>query len=268
MRKHEASGISEQFLASASFDHVIALYNFDRQLRLLWLDALERIEVAVRSDIVNLLAPRGVWAHRDPGQFSRRFQKYGVGSKHKWVTHADWLKKVDELEAGSRDELFVKHYRRTYTPAFLPLWESREVWTFGTVKLALEGLRFVDLQRISRRYGLAPQEASCLNSWLRAFNYVRNLCAHHTRLWNRALNNPPDIRCSIPELAHLQHDLHAQSRVYAALAVTVLLMRVVSPGSTWAARLRALVHGFPAAPGVALRAMGFPPDWQTLPLWA
>ena len=43
------------FLEDASFDDVIARYNFDRSLRLILFDAIEIIEVALRAKILSLL---------------------------------------------------------------------------------------------------------------------------------------------------------------------------------------------------------------------
>lgn len=61
----------DQFDGDAEFRHAVDLYLFDKQLRLLFLDALKRIEVALRVDLAHAPGKRNVWTHRDPAHLTR-----------------------------------------------------------------------------------------------------------------------------------------------------------------------------------------------------
>ena len=56
---------TDQFVADTQFVDAVELYLFDKKLRLLVLDALERIEIALRVDIAYLLGQRNTFAHLD-----------------------------------------------------------------------------------------------------------------------------------------------------------------------------------------------------------
>ena len=54
--------------------------------------------------------------------------------------------------------------------------------------LLKRGLVAPSKQTIASEYGVADR---VLDSWQATFNQVRNLCAHHARLWNRAFGVRP-----------------------------------------------------------------------------
>lgn len=128
-------------------------------------------------------------------------------------------------------------------------------------------MKVSDQTAISAKYGLARREL--LTSWARSMNHVRNICAHHSRLWNRPLADqpkPPRIG-EIALLDHLAPDTFGQSRLYGAAAVLQVLLRTINPSTTWGNRLKQHFATFPAAPGIVIGHTGFPTGWETLPLW-
>ena len=96
-----------KFLPGVTFDDVLSLYIFDRKLRLCLFDALERVEIAVRASMIDslcLMSNNAYW-HLDPSNFGTRFDsKYS-----RPFNHEDFVKKIN-----AEDEVFLKHYRRTY----------------------------------------------------------------------------------------------------------------------------------------------------------
>ena len=98
---------------------------------------------------------------------------------------------------------------------------------------------------------------------------MRNVCAHHGRLWNRGLIDHPALPKpgELPELDVLASDPLARTRLYAAAAVARFLLRVINPASSWPERLKAHVATFPASPHVSFQGSGFPNDWHEQPLW-
>jgi abortive infection bacteriophage resistance protein len=253
----------DEFLPGVTFSQAVELYVFDKRLRLLFLDAIERIEVALRVQVALLLSSRDPWAHRDPSQLDGNFARVR-DSRTGWTKFESWLARVDAAEQRSKED-FVTHFRARYS-SDLPMWVAIELWDFGTLSTFLAGMKFVDQQAIAARYSLRRE---LLLSWVRSINYVRNVCAHHARLWNMSpvdYPRPPRVG-EMTILDHLAHDPHAQSRLYAVAVAVQLFLRTVNPTTSWNQRLKELLAGFPAAPGAVIGQSGFPPSWENLPLW-
>jgi abortive infection bacteriophage resistance protein len=256
--------VQDDLRPGSEFSQIVDLYVFDKKLRLLTLDAIERVEVALRTDIALLLGQYSPVAHRDPAYLHGRFTKNLL--RDKAVTgHQVWLDRLDDTTARSRED-FVEHFRQTYSTP-LPIWMAVELWDFGMLSHFLSGMRHHDQATLAAKYGLPRPEL--LTGWIRSINFARNLCAHHSRLWNRPLVDQPPLprRGEVPLLDHMAADPHLQKRYYAVAAVLRYLLRYINPTTTWPTRLADLVAILPAAPGISIRHMGFPKDWTGLPLW-
>jgi abortive infection bacteriophage resistance protein len=131
----------------------------------------------------------------------------------------------------------------------------------------LGGLKFADRTQLAARFGLPRPDL--LTAFTRNLNNVRNICAHHGRLWNRSPADrlAPPRRGEIALLDHLVADVHAQSRIYATAAFLQYLLRTINPSSSWGVRLRAHLKTFPGRNGISLRHAGFSGDWGKLDLW-
>jgi len=250
--------VHDDFRPGTEFRHVVELYVFDKKLRLLILDGVERIEVALRTDIALLMGLHSPVAHRDPAYLSLKFTTVTKD-------HAEWLKRLDKSYSRSKED-FVKHYKAKYLPP-APLWIAVELWDFGMLSHFLGGMRDPDLDILATNYGF-PRRI-LLTSWVRSINFVRNVCAHHGRLWNRSVIDQPKAPShgAVPALDHLVADTYARERLYGVAVAIRYLLQTVNPSTTWGARLGDLVNGFPSAPGISIRHMGFPSDWQSQHLW-
>ena len=256
--------VQDDFRTGSEFGQIVDLYVFDKKLRLLTLDAIERVEVALRTDIALLLGQHSPVAHRDPAFLHGKFTKKLM--RGKTVTgHQVWLDRLDDTTLKSREE-FVEHFRRTYSTP-LPIWMAVELWDFGMLSHFLAGMRHQDQTTLAAKYGLPRPEL--LAGWVRSINFARNLCAHHSRLWNRPLVDQPPLPQTgeVMLLDHLAADQHLQKRYYAVAAVLRYLLLFINPTTTWANRLSELIVTLPTAPGISLRHMGFPNNWTSLPLW-
>jgi len=242
-----------RFLPGTSFDTVTALYDFDRRLRLLVLDAIERIEVAVR----------GSWAY----ELAQRFGPHGYLNAALYYHPGKYHDNLRRLtnDVASSPETYIDHYRGTYsTPAMPPVWMVAEMMSFGHLSrwyalLDDRGLR----NAIAKPLGL-PE--AVLVPLLKHLSTIRNSCAHHARLWNRGFL----LRMRVPfKPAALVATLeppatHAPARLYNALVLIIYLLRQVAPASAWRDELATLLTQHPTD---NLSAMGFPQDWDTRPLW-
>lgn len=271
------------FLPSISLSQIVDVYCFDRELRNLVMDAIERFEVAVRACINNHMTCSTTDSHwyLDAGQFNRKFnhqrlladlqnklddekQKYQREARRINDSQAPVELKRQRLELRQRDNYF-RYYGQTYhQPELPPSWAMLEELSIGALSHLYAGLaRDRDRKLIAKRFNL-PQEV--LGSWLHTLTFIRNCCAHHARLWNRELSVPPKL----PKGSNWQLPKTAQAlpaperRLYVVLMMLVHLMGYVSPDSHWSQRLTALLERYT---NISMPAMGFPENWQETDFW-
>lgn len=256
------------FIAESSFEAIAALYKFDNELRLLALSAVEKLEIAIRAKIAHHLAASDPCAHLNEAFMHVKF-KAPVSMEDGTEgpsNYAIWIDQHSKLVNRSKED-FIKHFREKYVPP-IPIWVSVEVWDFGLLSHFFNGLNDRDKAALAQCFGL--ERFVLLASWLRSMSHLRNICAHHSRLWNRALiDNPkPPGRNEIPVLEHLREDAHNRTHVYGTLAVMQYLLKQAGFGHTWGHKLKSLIATFPVLrPTATLHAMGFPEGWDQLELW-
>lgn len=257
------SGRHDRFQPGASFELVHALAEFDKRLRLLCLYAVESVELAVRVAIAHHLGRFDPEAHLHQRLLDGRFVQPGPHGEPS--AHERWLVRYRRMLADSRED-FVLHHVHVYGGR-LPIWVAVELWDFGMLSRFFAGMEYRDRQRLAMQFGAVSGEV--MRSWLRAFNFVRNVAAHHARLWNRRSPDipvlPPVDRCRW--LASLHDHPDATSKMFGLLSCLLVMMRSIQPGSEWPDQLTAHWRTFPSSPLVTVAAAGFPPDWSTLPLW-
>ena len=242
------------FAPGTTLDEIWRRYTFDRQLRLLVMDAIERVEVAVlRTLMVEHHARKyGPFGYRDAKNFRPEFAG---------VAHQRMVDEIDQTASRSR-EPFVDHFRtKYYSETGLPLWMAAEVASFGTLFTFYRYLHLSEQKHVSSKLGLP---ANVLQSWLFCLNYIRNLRAHHSRLWNRELG----IRPLVPDRKNLT-EWHVpmtpdNRRTFAVLTLLKWLLRRIAPQSQWADRLHGLLKNYPDIP---LNLAGFPSAWDSSPIW-
>lgn len=217
----------DAFIKNSQFDDVLKLYLFDKGLRLLAFDALERIEMAIRTDIAHTLGSRHPNAHEMPEhldfEFTQRFydKKYSQKSLHQ-----KWLDKYDGLIARSKTQDFIAHHLDKY--GRLPIWVACEILDFGALSHLYGGMKPKDRQKIATKY---QTDERLLIQWLRSLNFVRNVVAHHGRLWNLNIVERSDFNKSFANIGLENH------KTFGYFYVMAHLLSVISPKSTWKLRL-------------------------------
>ncbi|MFK0572923.1 Abi family protein [Endozoicomonas sp.] len=226
------------------------------------MDALERIEIALRVDISHFLGEKDSFAYVNPALFFDKFTSV-INPKTKLTQHQDWLRRHAKLINRSKEE-FIKHNKAQYGLP-LPIWITCEVWDFGTLSTLYSGMRLEDQDAISVKYGV--KNGRHFASWLRGLNYLRNLCAHHSRLWNRNIIDKPKLtsRGEITFVEHFRSNEHAQFRAFFLLCIAQHLMVTINPGSSWFQRLSKHMSEFPKLDhlGLNLYGMGVIDGWET-----
>lgn len=243
------------FRTGVSIGDIQALYTFDRELRLLVMDALERVEIGLRSALVNRMCLEyGAHWYMERAHFVAGFD------------HAKFISGIEtalEMDPGTsrprkkHSEVFINHYYQKYgDPRLPPAWMVAETMALGTLSRVFSGLnRVEDRQFIAG--GFCYDEA-ILRPWFHTLNYVRNLCAHHARLWNRQLV----IKAQTPK-KHARR-VSVPDRLYAVVVVLFDLLSAIQPQTRWGERFVQLMASYERAD---LRAMGFPVDWRQDSFW-
>lgn len=243
-----------RFLPDVRFEQVRDLYELDRRLRLLVMEAIEPIEISIRTAASYRLSSRyGPFAHSDAKNLRATFD------------HASWMRDVLSETERSR-ETFVSHFRSRYEEyPQLPIWAAVEIMSFGSLSKLYGGLQSEDRRDLAARFGLHP---GVLGSWLHTLVYIRNICAHHARLWNRELAIAPRLPDK-DERWHVLAPFHVKRISSVLFLMNALLTRL--PGGEaaatgWRKRIEALLAENPGL-GRFEEAMGLPAGWTSLPLW-
>ena len=237
------------FLPDASLQTAFDLYRFDRDFRIFILKELEKIEVAIRSHMIYEMShSKGAFWIDDVNNFS---------------TPADHSGSIGKLNVDYRnsDDEFIKAFRRKYSNPLPPSWMLLEISSFGCVSKIYENLRPNRSKRdIANAFGL---DETTLASWLHSFAYVRNVCAHHSRLWNRKMKVRPRIPLN-PTNTWLNNTQISNSRTYFILCMMLYLLQTIDQRHQFIFRIHLLLRKYKI---VDVKAMGFPDDWQSEPLW-
>ena len=249
-RLRDATGsITNTFMANTTFDQCVNLYEFDRKLRLLMLDAIERIEVNIRTKLTYFLAHRyGAFGHSNPANF------------HSTFTHQAWLADVEKEVSRSRDE-FIIHYKKEYSSfPQLPIWMLTEIISLGSLSMLYNGMKNDDKTLIAQEFGV---HYKTLAHWLHTLTYTRNICAHHSRLWNREFSIRPE---KIKEKEWLPPITPRNDRIFYVLLILRCLLKITHNAEDWLKEINNLLEPFTGH--VAYRAaMGIPKNWKEHPLW-
>lgn len=259
------AGRLDEFQDGASFELVVALAEFDKRLRVLVLYAVETLEVAVRVSIAHHLGKIDRDAHLTGTFLDGRFVTRNRRTPDRESEYEKWLGRFQSAFEKSKED-FVQHHKAQYQGR-MPIWVAIEIWDFGMLSRFFSGMQHRDQAAVAAMYGL--QDGAVLKSWLRTFNFLRNVTAHHSRLWNRTLPDiptlPPLERCRRLELLH--KDGASVQKLFGALTCLKFLMGAISPNSDWHAQIKTHMLTFPNSPLLSLASAGFNEGWNETVLW-
>lgn len=268
-----ASGTRESradtFIPGTEFSSVTALYEFDRKLRSLVFDALERVEIAVRTQLSHHIGSLGPLSYYSAATF-----------RQSSFDHAKWIQTAHKrVNRSRRQHEPIRHHDQYYNGQ-LPVWVLVDVLDFSDVSRGFEGLPAqaqwtigdnlginVDLTVLTRNQQRKALSNHPLVRWLEQLTVVRNTCAHHSRMWNRSFT--PVGTAALRTIDGLDTLPESQSeRLYGALLLIGRLLHTISPGTSWPAKVRELViQHLEPIPGRSAGEMGFPTGWENEPIW-
>lgn len=260
--------IKDQFNAGVTFDHVIDTYSFDREIRLLVFDCIERVEIAIRSQMIYQMSVHhndSHWQDNKSHFITPMYNKIGALID----PFQDLQSIISKAKTARTPEVFIKHYIDNYsTPANPPAWMCLELLTIGELSHIYRGLRDnSDRKRIADFFDV---HHTVFTSWLHTLTYVRNICAHHSRLWNRDLAIEP-FRLLKPIGPWISQPFQNNKRMFYFISVLKYLLLRANPSNSLKAKLEALFAKYPNVPiqflGIPSDGKGNRLDWRKEPLW-
>ncbi len=238
-----------RYKPNTTFSQVMTLYRFDKKLRLLIFNEIEKIEVAVRSAIVNI----GSEIAGDP---------FWMTDSRNFVDASKFRHTMDLIDAELRRsrEDFIVHFKDTYSDAYPPAWILAEVLPFGVITNIYSNIKVPRIKkRIAQRFGL---QVAPFESWLTIVALTRNSCCHHARVWNKQNT----IRPMMPNRMIGRWISFATDslRIYFNLCIIKYFLNIISPNNDMKGKIDALLSAYPS---IDTNAMGFPRGWENEPLW-
>ena len=245
------------FAEGTTFDDVLSIYIFDRKLRCLFVEAMERIEIHLRAQWVNRLiqSTQNPFAHMERKNFN---------NQEKYIKQ---LSKLMSTLSSRQKEPYVKHFYEKYEESSPPLWSCVQLMSFG------ELATWVDItadnvvkKKIAQSVGFPDYKP--FSSFVQSLIEVRNICAHHGRLWNKVLvkrhetiktlhTNQPYIKSQLP--------IASTGKLFSIVLLVISALRAINHGTSWPVRLGELLE---ERTDSQLLEMGFPLDWRDVGLFS
>jgi abortive infection bacteriophage resistance protein len=238
------------FKTGATFDLALDMYRFDRKLRILLFNEIEKIEVAIRSAMSNRISDSlgdAFWMTEEthfnsPAYFTKRLE-------------------IIQSELDNSDEDFITHFKNSYSNPYPPAWMIAEIIPFGVLCKTFNDLKYKSIKKqIANYFALT---LPVFSSWIISLVNLRNLCGHHNRTWNKVipinshiLKNP-----AYPWINPAATDIR---RIYFRICIIKYLLFTVSPNNTFTQKIKSLLNEFP---DIDIKAMGFPSNWHNESLW-
>lgn len=248
-----------EFKEGTHFKTILNHYLFDKELRLILLEAIETFEVSFRANWAYVLSTtlNDSHAYLDKNIFDiKRQHEYNLT-----------LKKVEELFAKSH-ELFIVHYKEKYhEPKLPPIWAVCEIFSFGNLLSLYSCLSYKFKKEISKIYLLDDE---VFYSFIKNINAVRNICAHHGRIWNRKFTT-----CKIKhpyKPLYLKQSLNKNNieSIYNTIAYLCHINKIVNSKNKWMDKFILFIEKSFENKIITkdnLEAMGFPEGWRNFELW-
>jgi len=222
------------------FSNIFGIYNFDKSLRQIIFPLLEVLEISFRTRLAYFMC------HKYDSEF---YLKENIFNNSRW--YSDFISTLYRCIKQSESELFVKHHLRKYEGRF-PFWVLIEILSFSTISKFFKNINTVDKKEFSRLY--YKYGAKIIENWIQHFSVIRNICAHHGRLYNKNI---------FPELKLLIEDnLNRTMKIFDSLFI---LKKIIADKFIWSdfvEKLDYLITDYKDI--IDLKLIGFPKDYLTM----
>jgi abortive infection bacteriophage resistance protein len=249
----QSDKVNHTFLPQSYFEDAIDLYNFDRHLRLYMFDAIERIEVALRTKLIyHMSVSYGPLWYLDNSLFTDGIAQMTI------IGHLG-------NEITRSKEQFIVEHKKNHKHEIPEAWKALEVASLGTLSKLYKNLehQISEKSQIALEFGFYSH--SDFSSFLEAITVIRNVIAHHSRLWNNNLTTKfswPKSFVKNP-ITYAPSESH-KAKLFPLFTLILYALEQVSPKCSIKANFHGLIKQYP---NIAIYKMGFPTNWETQPIW-
>lgn len=251
------------FRNGTCFEEVISRYTYDKELRILLFGAIETIEVALRTKLIHHLS------QSYGGQFYTQIALF--------EDRASFQEQIATLKSEflRSSEPFVKEFKTNHGVwngrICTDLTEAPDSWiifelaSFGTLSKIYKNLyhQLPEKACIANDFGLNLH--SELSSWLEAVAYLRNIVAHHSRLWGRTMVKKPMLPSNLKGLWHSTPiNEFTRRKPYVIIASLLYMCNALGEGELFKHKLLSFLKSYPS---IYTAKLGFPYDWENEPIW-
>ena len=239
------------FLPNTSFENILSSYYFDAELRKIIFEAVESIEIYFRTQIA--------YFH------SLKYDAFGYLKLENFRENkADKFQELqdDILKERTRSkEFFIKHFKKKYNSVDLPIWSVVEIISFGSLSKFFMILKEEEQNQVIQNiHGI---NKVVFYKWFHALSGVRNICAHHSRLWNRTLGVSFEVPRGLDSFENIKE---SRNKVFFALSVIEYLLTCIGEDEVdFKTKIKNLIKKYPK---VKLESMGFIENWEQNPIWS
>lgn len=251
LRPMETDTKLHTYKETATFDKARSLYEFDMRLRELLFSAIQQIEISLRSKIINKFSLK-----YGPMWF---LEETLAIDKHNYIDNLTTIKR--ELER-SKEDYIKEHYAKYDNTTFPPSWKLLELSSFGCLTKLYINFNDVSVKKkIAIDYGVPQHEI--MESWMKSVNVIRNICAHHGRVWNRIIPVMPQLPKTLKN-SWIVNKPQTFNKLYSSLCCIVYWLNSINPNNNFVSNLKSLLKSYS---NVDPNAMGFTKNWEQEPLW-
>ncbi|WNY27888.1 hypothetical protein MmiEs2_00660 [Methanimicrococcus stummii] len=243
------NALNSLFTKTTHFETITEIYNFDRELRSLIFSSIETIEIALKAQIIYQYSlVYGSHWYLNPDLFRDKRM------------YLDSMKVLFGEVSGSK-EMFIGHYLNKYNdPSLPPVWSCLEIVSFGYMSKFFKNLKGGNCKKdVAQMFGLA--DPNILDNWIQCISVLRNICAHHGRLWRRKF-----LPVTIPKNPSkcFVNDIGSPFDLYAPICCIKYLSDRINPNNDFKEKLKILLNKYPS---IDTKYLGFPLDWKQEMFW-
>jgi len=244
--------LKETYQPDSRFEDVIKLYEFDRHLRLLLLDGIERVEIAFRTRLIDEMCSKygSHWLQLSELFSDKRNSKSGLPV----FDHFKFISNAYRDARRSKESRSIQHYYRSYgDPVLPPTWMLSEVFSMGTWSKIYASLAHkLDKKGVAESFYTSVKE---MESWIHVLTNLRNACAHHHRVFDKHCITNPSSKANLKSVISRSN----RDRLYSQIATLYYCLRAIEPETQFFDNLSELVKT--VQPRVA-EVMGFDEEWE------
>ena len=227
------------YFEDITFERIVALYNFDAEMRHLLFPPIEEIEITLRCRLSNDLSLKyGVLGYLNDDFFANCPDRFKESIRR-------------EIRRNYRSPS-IRNFRENYEDGLVPFYAVTEILSFGTLSKLFKNLKSEDKKQIAKSYGV---DYTYFESWIEHMAYIRNICAHYGRLYNAKFSKKPRLYKQYSDVG-IRND---------RLMGTLVCMKHIWTGTmSWQDFVESIEKLFKKYPDTEILRMGFPENWKSV----